>query len=96
MESQRGQVLLEFVLSAILASICLIAATGVFIKEWQRFHCLHQVFESTHASVITGVERSSSNKTVVRELARSFRGETVCGEKRESVELPTLEFAQWI
>jgi hypothetical protein len=77
-------------------SICMLfcvglvaGAAGLFQHEWNRARCAYLVFEATHARL---VGRDFGTREVnLLEDSVSVRGEAICGNAHEAVELPRLD-----
>ena len=90
-----GQVLIEFVLFLCPVVILLVLAGRLFHDEWNLAQCAHLTFEATHARRIGLTPARSSFSIRVEEESDRWRGRGVCGNSKETVELPKLEAAIW-
>ncbi|MDR3607347.1 MAG: pilus assembly protein [Oligoflexia bacterium] len=97
--NERGQAVLEFVLSATLLIVIAMGAIEICRAEWQKTRCARFAFEAAHHARIglpmTPGLWGSGIIATAEPIEGGYRGSARCGAIEESVDLPTLEEGQW-
>ena len=90
----RGQALLEFLGSSILAVIVIAGASFMLLDQWHRGKCAYLVFENTHLRLL-GIQVNLLPVIQIEENEQGFLAVGRCGRMTEKVRLPKLEAAIW-
>jgi hypothetical protein len=99
-EGMAGQTLLEFTFVVLVTVILMGEGGRALWQQWYQVGCFYHAFEATHARLIGAAPHRSSFPTRFEgsgnfKKTGSIKGIVSCGRKTESVELPTLESAEW-
>jgi hypothetical protein len=93
--ADRGQSLVEFMVSATVASL-VVAGTGWLLRaQWERGRCAYLVFEATHARRAGMPAPAGVRRVRLRSDELRTTGEARCQDALEQVTLPGLEAARW-
>lgn len=83
----------EFLLSLLLSIIAVTTTSGLLRAEWDRTRCAYLTFEAVHAKLVGSYLRPNPQVRVDAGNER-VRGQGICGQAHEQMELPWLEATQ--
>ncbi len=91
MTNERGQMLAEFGIAAVLFVGILIAAGKLFTAEWTRWKCSREVFEATRAALVQRPWNSPYRVTVTGGSESDYvKGVARCNNQVDQIRFPTL------